>query len=68
MNVHLTRHLSDLILHQNNHIPHRKDLMSELAQLNDFDDQLYKVTKGHAGHGKVVVPLGSVAGDKSDVT
>eukprot|EP00434_Breviolum_minutum_P021767 symbB.v1.2.019213.t1/scaffold1563.1/size111508/6 len=25
----------------------RKDLMSELAQLNDFDDQLYKVTKGN---------------------
>lgn len=42
--------------------------MSELAQLNDFDDQLYKVAKGHAGHGKVAVPLGSVAGDKSDAT
>ena len=60
--------MSILILHQINHIPHRKDLMSELAQLNDFDDQLYKVAKGHAGHGKVAVPLGSVAGDKSDVT
>lgn len=41
-------HVHILILHQINHIPHRKDLMSELAQLNDFDDQLYKVTKGHA--------------------
>ena len=68
MSFHLTRHLSDIILHQINHIPHRKDLMSELAQLNDFDDQLYKVTKGHAGHGKVVVPLFLVAGDKSDAT